>query len=166
MILCQHWLYLILVTFPVPILPNFSLMERSQLRFCSTITEKISLLFTMSDEETVKTAVISPEVHIEWITFRTLLAKKPEDSIALQHELITNEMLVTMFLNLPKIASSGLTSPVSTDSVVRSFTQVKLIKTHLWNSLTEDKLIQRISIWIQLIIIGTSTLACAVIPNV
>ena len=28
----QHWPYLILVTFPVPILPNFPLMERSQLR--------------------------------------------------------------------------------------------------------------------------------------
>ena len=31
-------------TFPVPILPNFSLMERIQLRFCSTTTGKISLL--------------------------------------------------------------------------------------------------------------------------
>ena len=29
-------------------------------------------------------AVISPKVHTEWITFRTLLAKKPEDSIALK----------------------------------------------------------------------------------
>ncbi len=48
----------------------------------------------------VKTAVMSPEVNSEWITFRTLLAKKPEDSIALQlKELITNEMSVTMFPN-------------------------------------------------------------------
>ena len=53
---------------------------------------------TLNDEETVKTAVISPEVHSECITFHTLQAKKPEDSIALQlTELITNEMLVTMF---------------------------------------------------------------------
>ena len=29
---------------PVPILPNFPLMERSQLRFCSTTTGRISLL--------------------------------------------------------------------------------------------------------------------------
>ena len=50
---------------------------------------------SLNEEETVKTAVIFPEVHTEWITFRTLLAKKPEDSIALQlKELITNEMLV------------------------------------------------------------------------
>ena len=38
------------------------------------------------DEETVKTAVISPKLHTEWISFHTLLAKKPEESIALQLE--------------------------------------------------------------------------------
>ena len=95
------------------------------------------------NEETLKTAVISPKVHTEWITFRTLLAKKPEDSIALQlKELITNEMLVTMFPNLQKIASIGLTLPVSTASVERSFSQMKPIKTHLRNSLTEGRLTQ------------------------
>ena len=73
---------------------------------------------TPSDEETVKTVVVSPNVHTEWITFRTLLAKKPEDSIALQlKELITNEVLVTMSPNLQKIASIGLTLPVSTASI-------------------------------------------------
>ena len=69
---------------------------------------------SLNDEETVKTAVISPEVHTEWIIFHTLLAKKLEESIALQlKELITNEMLVTMFPNLQKIASIGWTLPVS-----------------------------------------------------
>ena len=57
---------------------------------------KDQFALTLNDEETVKIAVISPEVHTEWITFHTLLAKKPEDSIALQlKELITNKMLVT-----------------------------------------------------------------------
>ena len=61
---------------------------------------------TLNDEETVKTAVIFPLVHTERITFYTLLAKKLEDSIALQClELITNEVLVTMLLNSQKIAS-------------------------------------------------------------
>ena len=55
--------------------------------------------------------------------FRNLLAKKLEDSIALQlKKLITNEMLVTMFPNLQKIASIGLTLPVSNE---RSFSQMK-----------------------------------------
>ena len=94
------------------------------------------------NEETVKTAVISPEVHTKWITFRTLLAKKSKDSIALQiKELITNEMPVTMFPNLQKIASAsiGLTLPVSTPSVQRGFSQMKLIKTRLQNALTKGR---------------------------
>ena len=125
--------YLILVTFPVPLLPNFPLMERSQLKFFSITTGKMFALI-LNDEETVKTAVISPEVHTQWITFRTLLAKKPEDSIALQlKELVPNEVLVTMFPNFQKIASIGLTLPVSTAYVERSFSQVKLIKTRLRN---------------------------------
>ena len=68
---------------------------------------KDKFALTLNDEEAVKTAVISPEVHTEGITFLTLLAKKPEDSIALQlKELITNEMPVTMFPNLQEIAST------------------------------------------------------------
>ena len=110
---------------------------------------KDKFALTLNDEETVKTAVISPEVHTEWITFHTLLAKKLKDSIALQlKELITNEILVTMFPNLQKLVPIGLTLPVSTASVERSFSQMKQIKTRLRNSLTEGRLTQlmRISI--------------------
>ena len=65
---------------------------------------KDKFALTLNGEETVETAVISPEVHTEWITFRTLLAKKPEDSIALQLKAsITNEVLVTMLPNLHKM---------------------------------------------------------------
>ncbi len=45
-----------------------------------------------------------------------------------------------MFPNLSKIASICLTLPVSTASVERSFSQMKLIKTRLWNSLYEGTL--------------------------
>ena len=89
-------------------------------------------------------------MHTEWITFPTLLAKKPEDSIALQlNELITNEMLATMFPNLQKIASVGLTLPVSTASVDGSFSQIKLIETSLGNSLTDDRLTELMRIAIE-----------------
>ena len=54
-----------------------------------------------------------------------------------------------MFPNLQKIASSGLTLPVSTGSVERSFSQIKLIKTHLQNSLTKDRLTQLMKIAIE-----------------
>ena len=82
---------------------------------------------TLNDEETMKLAIITSEVHSEWMTFRTLLAKKPAESTTLQlKELITNDMLVI-----------GLTIPVSTASVERSFSQMKLIKTRLRNSLSK-----------------------------
>ena len=51
---------------------------------------KDKFALTLNDKETVMTAVISPKVHTEWITFHALLAKKPEDIIALQ--LITKLM--------------------------------------------------------------------------
>ena len=96
---------------------------------------------TLNEEETVKSALITPEVQNEWITFRTLLANKPGDNIALQlKELTTNEMLVTMFPNLQKIASICLTIPVSTASVERSFSKMNLIKTRLRNCLSEGRL--------------------------
>ena len=95
---------------------------------------KGKLALTGNDVETLKTAVISPEMHTEWITFRTSLAKKPETALHCNLKLNTNEVLVTMFPNLQKIASIGLTLPVSTAYVERSFSQMKLIKTFLQNS--------------------------------
>ena len=85
----------------------------------------------------LKTAVISPEVHAEWIIFHNLLAKNSKDSIALQlKDLITNEMLVTMFPNLQWIVSIGLTLPVATASVERSFSQMKLKPKHAYETLS------------------------------
>ncbi len=43
-------------------------------------------------------------------------------------------MLIAMFPNLSKIASIGLSIPVSTASVEISFYQIKLIKTRLRNA--------------------------------
>ena len=65
-----------------------------------------------------------------------MLVKKPEDNTASQiKELVTNEMLTTMFPNLCKLATICLTA-----SVERSFSQMKLIKTRLHNSLGECNL--------------------------
>ena len=59
------------------------------------------------------------------------LFKKAEDDIAKQlKELVTNEMLITMFPNLSKIASICLTIPVLTASGERSFSEMKFIKTN------------------------------------
>ena len=125
-------------------------MEKKSIEVLLNHYGRDKFALTLNDEETVKTAIISPEVHTKWITFRALLAKKPKDSIAVQlKEFITNEVLVTMFPNSQKIASIGLTWPVSTASVERSFSQIKLIKTCLQNSLTEGRLTQLIRIAIE-----------------
>ena len=55
-------------------------------------------------------------------------------------------MLVAMFPNLQKIATIGLTLPVSTASVERSFSHRKLTKTYLRNTLTDGRLTQLIKI--------------------
>ena len=96
---------------------------------------------TVDGEETVKAAMISTEIRTEWKTFRQLLVKQPQDTTASQlKELVSNDMLKAMFPNLNKIASIGLTIPVSTASVERSFSQMKMIKTRLRNSLSDCSL--------------------------
>ena len=89
----------------------------------------------------MKAAMISTEICTEWKTFRQLLVKQPQDTTASQlKELVSNDMLKAMSLNLNKIASIGLTIPVSTASVERSFSQMKTIKTRLRNSLSDCSL--------------------------
>ena len=96
---------------------------------------------TVDGEETVKAAMISTEICTEWKTFHQLLVKQPQDTTASQlKELVSNDMLKAMFPNLNKIASIGLTIPVSTASVERSFSQMKMIKTRLRNSLSDCSL--------------------------
>ena len=95
----------------------------------------------MDGEETVKAAMISTEIRTEWKTFRQLLVKQQQDTTASQlKELVSNDMLKAMFPNLNKIASIGLTIPVSTASVERSFSQMKMIKTRLCNSSSDCSL--------------------------
>jgi hypothetical protein len=64
-------------------------------------------------------------------------------------ELVSNEMLKAMFPDLLKIASIGLSISVSTASVKRSVSQMKLVKTHLRNSLSDCSLSQPMRIAIE-----------------
>ena len=83
-------------------------------------------------------AVISPEIHTEWITFRQFLSKQAIDSMKLQlKELATNKILDTMFPNLNALAKICLSIPVSTALVERSFSEMKMIKARLRNRLGE-----------------------------
>ena len=74
--------------------------------------------------------MISPGITTEWKTFRQFMAKQPKENIKLQlKELATNEVLKSMFPNLNTLATISLSIPVTTASVERSFSQMKLIKT-------------------------------------
>ena len=96
---------------------------------------------TLLGEPTNKEAVITSDIITEWKTYRQLLVNKPEDSMKTQlKELVCNEMMKTLFPNLRKIATISLSIPVSTASVERSFSQMKLIKTRLRSSLSDKSL--------------------------
>ena len=55
-------------------------------------------------------------------------------------ELAPNDMIKTLFPNLSKIGAICLSIPVTTASVERSFSQMKLIKTRLRSSLNDKSL--------------------------
>ena len=67
--------------------------------------------------------------------------KKPQEDMASQlYELVTNETLICRFPNLNTLASICITIPFGSASVERSFSQMKMIKTHLRNRLGKKRL--------------------------
>ena len=70
-----------------------------------------------------------------------LLVSKPKNDMKVQlKELASNDMFKTHFLNLYKIGAICLSIPVITASIEKSFSQMKLIKTHLSYSLNDKSL--------------------------
>ena len=80
-------------------------------------------------------------VHSQVICSSQLLVSKPKNDMKAQlKELASNDMLKTLFPNLSKIGAICLSIPVTTASVERSFSQMKLIKTRLRSSLNDKSL--------------------------
>ena len=83
-------------------------------------------------------ALVSPDIRIEWMTFRRYTTRQPkEDTMKLLKELATNSMLVEMFPHLSDLAKISLLIPVA---VERNFSRMKMIKTRLRNRLGEQNL--------------------------
>ena len=102
-------------------------------------TEKVAE--TLDGEETVRQALISADVSTKWKTYRQYLVKEPKENMKLQlKELAANWMLKTMFPSLNVLARISLAIPVTTASVERSFSQMKLIQTRLRSSLKDSSL--------------------------
>ena len=64
-------------------------------------------------------------------------------------ELVTNDMLTAMFPNLSTLGNICLSIPVSTASVEKSFSQMKLLKTRLRNRLSDSSLLHLMKIAIE-----------------
>ena len=96
---------------------------------------------TLVGEPTNREAVITSDITTEQKTYRQLLVNKLENNMKLQlKELVCNDMMRTLFPNLYKIGTISLSIPVSTASVERSISQMKLIKTQLRSSLNDKSL--------------------------
>jgi len=96
---------------------------------------------TADGDKYTKEALIFPEIQTEWKTFRSYLSKQPKETLYLQlTELTTSDMLRVMFPNISTLANICLSIPVSTASVERSFSQMKLIKTRIRNRIGQSGL--------------------------
>lgn len=83
---------------------------------------------TLDGVECTKEPVISDETIIEWKNYRRFLAQHPKEKITTQlQELATNEMMGAMYPSLKELATICLTMPVTTASVERSFSNMKLM---------------------------------------
>ena len=98
----------------------------------------------------MKEGIISLNVRTEWKPYRQLLCKQHKDNLKTQlQELATNDTLIALLPNLHKLACCCLSLPIGTASVERSFSQMKLIKTRLRNSLGELSLSRLMKIAIE-----------------
>ena len=91
--------------------------------------EKYHVPGTLQGEATMRKG---EEIRTEWKTFLQFMAKQPKQDMKLQmRELTTNDMLIAMFPNLSRLAVISLSIPVTTASVERSFSKMKLIQSCL-----------------------------------
>ena len=108
---------------------------------------------TLEGVECTKEPIVLDETMIEWKNYRCFLAQNPKEKITTQlQELATNDMMGAMYPSLKALVTICLTMPVTTASVKRSFSQMKLIKSRLRNrlsdlSLSHLKVEQTVNIW-------------------
>ena len=73
--------------------------------------------------------------------YHQLLVSKPKNDMKAQlNELASNDTFKALFPNLNKIGAICLSIPVTTASVERNFSRMKLIKTRLRSSLNDKSL--------------------------
>ncbi len=94
---------------------------------------------TAGGDEYTKEALISRETREEWKTFRSYLSKKPKGNLHLQLKELTTSDLVKFFQTLAPWQTYVYLS-LSTASVERSFSKMKLIETRIRNRIGQSQL--------------------------
>ena len=87
------------------------------------------------------------ETEAEWKIFQKIMMAKFKSGVdsesniqTVMHRLLTSDTLYAGFPNLAKLAAIGLVIPVTTATVERAFSDMKLVKTRLRSCLGEDTL--------------------------
>ena len=88
---------------------------------------------TLEGEQTTRKGFVSSDINTEWKTYCQFMAKKPKDCMKEQlRELVSNEILQTMFPNLHTLATISVTIPACVYCISRKkFSQMKFIKPSL-----------------------------------
>ena len=95
--------------------------------------------------------VVSEETEAEWKIFRRILSTNFSSSSLSEvlTSITTNETLKAGFPNLERLAALAMVLPVTTATVERSFSNMKLVKTRLRSWLGEDTLDQALRVCIE-----------------
>ena len=73
---------------------------------------------TLLGQPTNREAIISSDITTEWKPYHQLLINMPEENMKVQlKELVSNDMMQTLFPNLSKVATISLSIPVATASI-------------------------------------------------
>ena len=76
----------------------------------------------MLAEESVKPAMVSSDITLEWKTYHRYIAQQPKEDMKVQlKELTINSILIAMLPNLSTIVNISLSIPVGTACVTKLF---------------------------------------------
>ena len=79
-------------------------MEKTQLKCSLLIMVQRKPAETLSGEDCTREAIISSDVHSEWITYKNFLAiSRKDDTTSQLKELVTNDTLRALCPNLSKL---------------------------------------------------------------
>ena len=108
--------------------------------FSLNSTQQKSLALHSLVSIVAKPLVNADEARVEWETYKRLRSVEQKSLTHQMQNLLQNELHSSLFPNLFRLAEIAVCLPVTTASVERSFSHMKMIKTKLRNRLNESSL--------------------------